>query len=102
MILKVLRSVCKWSCGFLEPDTVEQSIHEGYVDAITRAQHFIYIENQFFISLPHGNANTRNQIAESLYKRILRAHRYFAIENIKNKIPFFHFINKFFAYLNIS
>lgn len=40
-----------------------------------RAQHFIYIENQFFITLPYHNPNTRNQIGEALFKRILRAHR---------------------------
>lgn len=73
---QVLRSVSTWSCGFLEPDTVEQSIHEAYIDVIMRAQHFIYIENQFFITLPYHNPNTRNQIGEALYKRILRAHRH--------------------------
>ncbi|KAJ8972643.1 hypothetical protein NQ314_000076, partial [Rhamnusium bicolor] len=57
------------------PDTVEQSIHEAYIDTITRAQHYIYIENQFFISLPYHNPNTRNQIADALYKRIVRAHK---------------------------
>nr|XP_008191551.1 PREDICTED: phospholipase D2 isoform X2 [Tribolium castaneum]XP_008191552.1 PREDICTED: phospholipase D2 isoform X2 [Tribolium castaneum] len=70
---QVLRSVSTWSCGFLEPDTVEQSIHEAYIDTINKAQHYIYIENQFFISLPYTNPNTRNQIAEALYKRIVRA-----------------------------
>lgn len=72
---QVLRSVSTWSCGFLEQETVEQSIHEGYIDAITRAQHYIYIENQFFISLSQDNPNTRNLIAETLYKRIVRAHK---------------------------
>ncbi|XP_022901663.2 phospholipase D1 isoform X1 [Onthophagus taurus] len=72
---QVIRSVSTWSCGFLEPNTVEQSIHEAYVDAINRSQHYIYIENQFFISSPAGNGNTRNQIQESLFKRIIRAHK---------------------------
>lgn len=72
-LTQVLRSVSTWSCGFLEPDTVEQSIHEAYIDIINKAQHYIYIENQFFISLPYNNPNTRNQIAEALYKRIIRA-----------------------------
>ncbi|KRT80725.1 hypothetical protein AMK59_5302 [Oryctes borbonicus] len=72
---QVLRSVSTWSCGFLEPDTVEQSIHEAYVDAINKSQHYIYIENQFFITLSSCNPSTRNQIQESLYKRILRAHK---------------------------
>jgi phospholipase D1/2 len=73
---QVLRSVSTWSCGFLEPDTVEQSIHEAYIDTINKAQHYIYIENQFFISLPYNNPNTKNQIAEALYKRIIRAFRF--------------------------
>ncbi|XP_018573262.1 phospholipase D2 isoform X1 [Anoplophora glabripennis] len=72
---QVLRSVSTWSCGFLEPDTVEQSIHEAYIDTITKAQHYIYIENQFFITLPFRNPNVRNQIADALYKRIVRAHK---------------------------
>ncbi|KAJ8922579.1 hypothetical protein NQ315_007609 [Exocentrus adspersus] len=72
---QVLRSVSTWSCGFLEPDTVEQSIHEAYIDTINRAQHYVYIENQFFITLPFRNSNTRNQIADAIYKRIIRAHK---------------------------
>ncbi|KAJ3657730.1 hypothetical protein Zmor_009514 [Zophobas morio] len=72
---QVLRSVSTWSCGFLEPDTVEQSIHEAYIDTINKAQHYIYIENQFFISLPYSNPHTKNQIAEALYKRIIRAYK---------------------------
>ncbi|XP_049865149.1 phospholipase D2 isoform X2 [Pectinophora gossypiella] len=72
---QVLRSVSSWSCGFLDPDTVEQSIHEAYVDTITRAQHYIYIENQFFITLSRSNLHVRNQIGEALYNRIMRAHR---------------------------
>nr|XP_013190121.1 unnamed protein product [Amyelois transitella] len=72
---QVLRSVSSWSCGFLDPDTVEQSIHEAYVDTITRAQHYVYIENQFFITLSRSNTNVRNQIGEALFNRIMRAVR---------------------------
>ncbi|KAL4704091.1 hypothetical protein ACJJTC_016349 [Scirpophaga incertulas] len=67
--------VSSWSCGFLDPDTVEQSIHQAYVDTITRAQHYVYIENQFFITLSRSNTNVRNQIGEALFNRIMRAHR---------------------------
>lgn len=74
---QVLRSSSCWSCGFLEPDHVEQSIHEAYVQTISRAQHYVYIENQFFITLAMGNdSRVKNQIGEALYKRIMRAHRY--------------------------
>ncbi|XP_072941538.1 phospholipase D1 isoform X2 [Epargyreus clarus] len=72
---QVLRSVSMWSCGFLDPDTEEQSIHEAYVDTITRAQHYIYIENQFFITLSRSSVSVRNQIGEAIYNRITRAFR---------------------------
>lgn len=35
---QVLRSVSSWSAGFLDPDTLEQSIHEAYIQAISNAQ----------------------------------------------------------------
>lgn len=72
---QVLRSVSSWSCGFIESDVDEQSIHDAYIETITNAQHYIYIENQFFITLNQGNSFVKNQIGESLYKRIVRAHR---------------------------
>ncbi|KAJ8679652.1 hypothetical protein QAD02_015439 [Eretmocerus hayati] len=73
---QVLRSASAWSAGFLESDTVEQSIHEAYIQAITKAERYIYIENQFFITLSTlDNSNVRNRIGETLLKRILRAHR---------------------------
>lgn len=73
---KVLRSLSAWSGGFLDSNHVEQSIHEAYIDTITRAQHYIYIENQFFIALSLNNPNTRNQVGEALFNRILRAFKW--------------------------
>ncbi|CAG9854578.1 unnamed protein product [Phyllotreta striolata] len=73
--VQFLRSVSCWSIGFFEADAVEQSIHEAYIDTITKSQHYIYIENQFFISLACDNPYTKNQVGEALYKRILRAHK---------------------------
>lgn len=76
MKCQVLRSVSSWSAGFLEPDTIEQSIHEAYIQAINKADRYIYIENQFFISLATlDNSVVKNRIGETLMKRILRAHR---------------------------
>ncbi|XP_011308868.1 phospholipase D2 [Fopius arisanus] len=73
---QVLRSVSSWSAGFLEADTLEQSIHEAYIEAIARAERYIYIENQFFITLATMDRHTvKNRIGETLLKRILRAHR---------------------------
>jgi phospholipase D1/2 len=43
---QVVRSLADWSGGLPEPET---SIHEAYLAAIENAEHFIYIENQFFI-----------------------------------------------------
>ncbi|XP_034933646.1 phospholipase D1 [Chelonus insularis] len=73
---QVLRSVSSWSAGFLESDAVEESIHEAYIEAITNSEKFIYIENQFFITLATMERSTvKNRIGETLLKRILRAHR---------------------------
>ncbi|XP_058805785.1 phospholipase D2 isoform X2 [Phymastichus coffea] len=73
---QVLRSVSSWSAGFLEPNAIEQSIHEAYIQAINKAERYIYIENQFFISLAtYDNAMVKNRIGETLMKRILRAYR---------------------------
>ncbi|XP_023305494.2 phospholipase D2 isoform X1 [Lucilia cuprina] len=76
---QLLRSVSSWSCGFIEQDLVEQSIHDAYIQTITKAQHYIYIENQFFITMQLGAAaslgQVRNQIGEALFKRIVRAHK---------------------------
>jgi phospholipase D1/2 len=54
---------------------MEESIHEAYIDAITKAEHYVYIENQFFISLATHNASVRNHVCETLFKRIVRAHK---------------------------
>ncbi|XP_055838450.1 phospholipase D2 isoform X2 [Episyrphus balteatus] len=73
---QILRSVSSWSCGFIEPDLVEQSIHDAYIQTITKAQHYVYIENQFFITMQLGVSganNVKNQIGEALFKRIVRA-----------------------------
>uniref|UniRef100_H2Z4U2 Phospholipase n=1 Tax=Ciona savignyi TaxID=51511 RepID=H2Z4U2_CIOSA len=66
----VLRSSCEWSAGISE---VDRSIQNAYLSAIEQ-QHFIYIENQFFISCLR-DVQVRNQICTALVKRIVRAHR---------------------------
>ncbi|KAL5287281.1 Pld family protein [Megaselia abdita] len=75
---QVLRSVSAWSCGFIEQDLIEQSIHDAYIETISKAQHYIYIENQFFITLQFNGGTiggVKNHIGETLFKRILRAHK---------------------------
>jgi phospholipase D1/2 len=74
-LLQVLRSASSWSVGFLDAETYEESIHEAYIDAITKAKHYVYIENQFFISLATHNSSVRNHICEALCNRIVRAHK---------------------------
>ncbi|XP_014254858.1 phospholipase D2 isoform X2 [Cimex lectularius] len=72
---QVVRSLSQWSGGFIDQETWEGSIHEALVDAIAKARYYVYIENQFFISLGSQSSQVRNQVADALFKRIVRAHR---------------------------
>uniref|UniRef100_A0A8C7TXV1 Phospholipase n=1 Tax=Oncorhynchus mykiss TaxID=8022 RepID=A0A8C7TXV1_ONCMY len=65
---QVLRSVDRWSAG-----TCESSILNAYIHTIENSEHYIYIENQFFISCADGK-NVHNGIGDAIVKRILRAH----------------------------
>uniref|UniRef100_A0A6Q2YW32 Phospholipase n=1 Tax=Esox lucius TaxID=8010 RepID=A0A6Q2YW32_ESOLU len=67
--VQVLRSVDRWSSG-----TCESSIHKAYIHTIENSEHYIYIENQFFISCA-DEKNVHNGIGDAIVKRILRAHR---------------------------
>ncbi|OWF47594.1 Phospholipase D1 [Mizuhopecten yessoensis] len=69
---QILRSGCAWSCGIR---TTENSIHEAYVSCIQNAKHYIYIENQFFISLIGESLTVRNKISDTIFKRIVKAHK---------------------------
>uniref|UniRef100_A0AAR2LKL2 Phospholipase n=1 Tax=Pygocentrus nattereri TaxID=42514 RepID=A0AAR2LKL2_PYGNA len=66
--VQVLRSVDRWSAG-----TCECSILKAYICTIENSQHYIYIENQFFISCA-DEKNVHNTIGDAIVKRILRAH----------------------------
>lgn len=68
---QILRSAGEWSMG-LQSEQVERSIQLAYIDLITHANHFIYIENQFFVSSLCGQP-VANQIAEAIVQRILKA-----------------------------
>ena len=71
--IQFLRSASSWSTG--QPD-VEHSIYHAYLEAIKNARHFIYIENQFFISSQEGFwRSVQNKIQSALVERIVRAHR---------------------------
>ncbi|KAK9664707.1 hypothetical protein RND81_14G062600 [Saponaria officinalis] len=67
---QVIRSVSQWSAGTSQ---TEQSIHNAYCSLIEKAEHFIYIENQFFISGLSGDETIRNRVLDALYRRIIRA-----------------------------
>ncbi|OIW04933.1 hypothetical protein TanjilG_15678 [Lupinus angustifolius] len=59
--VQVFRSIDHSSCNnLLSKLTVERSIHEAYVDAIRRAERFIYIENEYFIGGCHMWDKDRN------------------------------------------
>jgi phospholipase D1/2 len=60
-----LRSISTWSGG----NRREYSIYKAYLSLIERAEHFIYIENQFFIS-NSGTGLLQNKIAESIFQQI--------------------------------
>ncbi|KAI0933193.1 hypothetical protein AcV7_004734 [Taiwanofungus camphoratus] len=68
--VQAVRSVSDWSQGVL----TECSIQNAYCQLIREAEHFIYIENQFFISnTKRDNGPVKNLIAQALVERIIRA-----------------------------
>ena len=80
--IQALRSVCSWSIGL---NTTEHSILEGYYKLIDNSKHYIYIENQFFITNPYSKDErkesgqslkkvVKNQIALHIRNRIERAY----------------------------
>ena len=67
----IVRSYGQWSAGLSE---TEDGIHEAYKQLIQESRHFIYMENQFFVSACGDNDNViGNTIANSLFSRILKA-----------------------------
>ncbi|TPX56523.1 phospholipase D [Powellomyces hirtus] len=97
--LQVLRSAAQWSAG----SPREKSINNAYLDLIRSAKHYIYIENQFFITkfspptdrvasdhsghkppskrndhgqmLPTSGVRIHNPIASAIVARVLLAHK---------------------------
>jgi phospholipase D1/2 len=67
--VQVLRSISLWSGGC----PTERSIQNAYIRLISSASHFIYIENQFFVSGLDGDHLCSNRIANALLERIRRA-----------------------------
>jgi phospholipase D1/2 len=71
--VQILRSACAWSLG--TPNKVEHSIMNAYVQMIATSEHFVYIENQFYISSSEVlGTKIENKINDALVDRIKRAH----------------------------
>eukprot|EP01001_Neometanema_parovale_P000796 NODE_108_length_3325_cov_82.696127_g100_i0.p1 GENE.NODE_108_length_3325_cov_82.696127_g100_i0~~NODE_108_length_3325_cov_82.696127_g100_i0.p1 ORF type:complete len:1018 (+),score=151.08 NODE_108_length_3325_cov_82.696127_g100_i0:143-3196(+) len=66
---QVLRSTGLWSVGTA---MTERSIQNAYLEAIEFSHHFIYIENQFFVSSTAG-PQVSNVIVQALVDRVKRA-----------------------------
>ncbi|CAL5229046.1 g12295 [Coccomyxa viridis] len=67
--------------------TIDKSIHSAYVTAIRRAQHFIYIENQYFLGSSHCWEHNRSapsrhliplEIALKIVSKIIQGERFAA------------------------
>ena len=80
--VQVLRSASKWSVGIGKK---ENSILQGYYHLIDNAKHYLYIENQFFVSRAFNDEEmaeceyalsdvVENFIAYHIRKRIERAY----------------------------
>uniref|UniRef100_A0AC34GX80 Phospholipase n=1 Tax=Panagrolaimus sp. ES5 TaxID=591445 RepID=A0AC34GX80_9BILA len=69
--VQVLRSVTRWSAL---TDKTEDSIQQAYISLMANAKHYIYIENQFFVSMIN-NADVSNEINRTICDRIIKAHR---------------------------
>ena len=69
---QIVRSCTDWSHGV---DT-EHSVANAYISVIENSQHFVYIENQFFITATsEAQQPVRNKIGAAIVDRILRAAR---------------------------
>ncbi|KAG8511475.1 Phospholipase D1 [Galemys pyrenaicus] len=69
--VQLLRSAADWSAGIKYH---EESIHTAYVNVIAKSEHYIYIENQFFISCADDKV-VFNRVGDAIAQRILKAHR---------------------------
>lgn len=70
--VQILRSSSMWSTG--TPEVTEHSIMNAYVKMIEESDHFVYIENQFFISTCEiDGRKIENLIGDALVERIVRA-----------------------------
>lgn len=72
MSCQIVRSCAKWSNG----SPLEHSIQDAYAAIIKNSEHFVYIENQFFITTTGDHQHpVKNKIGAAIVERILRAAR---------------------------
>jgi phospholipase D1/2 len=70
--IQICRSISRWSHGTAE---TEHSIANAYIEIISAAKHFVYMENQFFITATDPNQKPiLNMIGRAIVDRIIRAH----------------------------
>ncbi|KAK0269983.1 Phospholipase D1 [Friedmanniomyces endolithicus] len=70
--VQILRSCSSWSMG--TPNKVEHSIMDAYCHLIRTSEHFVYVENQFFISsCTVEGTPIHNQIGNAIVERAVRA-----------------------------
>lgn len=71
--VQILRSASDWSLGITE---TEHSIMNAYCKMIEESEHFVYIENQFFItSCDTMNVKIINKIGDAIVERAIRAYQ---------------------------
>lgn len=67
---QIVRSSCDWSSGIL----TEHSIQNAYSELIRNAQHYVYIENQFFITATGEHQSPiHNTIGRAIVDAVVRA-----------------------------
>ncbi|KAL8742946.1 MAG: hypothetical protein Q9190_004651 [Brigantiaea leucoxantha] len=70
--VQMLRSTSWWSIG--TPDKTECSIMNAYIKMIEQSDHFVYIENQFFVSSCEvEGTKIENHIGDALVERVIKA-----------------------------
>ena len=69
--IQILRSVSNWSALI---DKTEASIQQAYLSLIANSKHYVYIENQFFVSMINSN-DVSNEICRVICDRIIKADR---------------------------
>ncbi|CAD6590007.1 MAG: hypothetical protein ASARMPRED_004515 [Alectoria sarmentosa] len=69
---QIVRSCTKWSHGI----PTEHSVANAYISVIENSRHFVYIENQFFITATtDAQKPVKNKIGAAIVERIVRAAR---------------------------